>query len=179
MEPTDEKLSTADGTDIPLLGETMINFSVSGFETSCRVVVTNAITELILGIEWLQKNQCVWDFGSNSFVIKGHLGRLRCKRVKRMVRKILVEDEVVIPEQHTANVPILVTRSSLSHEDHDLGLTQKIKDGDLVIANTIYDRDQIRSCCQVWKISGPTQEVKKRVPDRMAEPIEIIKDRTI
>ena len=31
MEPTREKISTADGTDVPLLGETTIEFLVSGF----------------------------------------------------------------------------------------------------------------------------------------------------
>ena len=117
LEPTNKKLSTADGTDIPLLGETTIYFSVSGLETSCRVVVTNVLTELILGMDWLQRNQCVWDFGSNTFVIKGHQGRLSCRRAKQTVRKIIVDDDVVIPGQHTANVSILVTRSSLSHED--------------------------------------------------------------
>ena len=71
LEPTEEKLSTADGTDLPLLGETLVHFSIAGFSTSCRVVVTEAVTDLILGIEWLQRNQCVWDFGSNSFTIKG------------------------------------------------------------------------------------------------------------
>ena len=82
LEPTNEKLSTADGTDVPLLGETTIYFSVSGLETSCRVVVTNVLTELILGIDWLQRNQCVWDFGSNSFVMKGHQSQLSCRKSK-------------------------------------------------------------------------------------------------
>ena len=79
LNPTSEKLSTADGADIPLLGETTIEFTVSDCSTNCRVVVTDAITELILGIDWLQRIQCVWDFGSNSFVMKGTHGRLRCR----------------------------------------------------------------------------------------------------
>ena len=161
LEPTNEKLSTADGTDIPLLGETTIYFSVSGLETSCRVVVTNVLTELILGMDWLQRNQCIWDFGSSSFVIKGRQSQLRCRKAKQTVRKIIVDDDVVIPGQHTANVSILVTRSSLSHEDRDWGLTRKIKDADLVIANTIYDRDQVRSCCQIWNISDLPKRLKK------------------
>ena len=50
LEPTSEKLSTADGTDIPLLGETtIIKFTVADCSTSCKVVVTEAITELIFG----------------------------------------------------------------------------------------------------------------------------------
>ena len=117
LEPTDEKLSTADGTELPLLGETVVHFTVDGFSTSCRVVVTEAITDLILGIEWLQRNQCIWDFGSNSFTIKGHRGRLKCRRTKRALRRILVSDEVVIPGFHTVNVPVLVTRSTLGQED--------------------------------------------------------------
>ena len=174
LERTNEKLSTADGTDVPLLGETTIYFSVSGLQTSCRVVVTDVLTELILGIDWLRRNQCVWDFGSSSFVMKGRQSQLSCKRPKQTVRRIILEDDVVIPGQHTANVSILVTRSSLSHEDRDWGLTRKIKDADLVIANTIYDRDQVRSCCQVWNISDLPKRLKKGSEIGWAEPIEII-----
>ena len=175
LVPTEEKLSTADGTDIPLLGETTIEFWVSGLPTSCRVVVTDAITELILGIEWLQQNQCVWDFGSNSFVIKGHLGRLRCRRAKERVRRILVDTDVVIPGQHAASVTILLTKSSLGHEDRSWSLTQKIKDSDLVIGNTVYDRDQIRSCCQVWNISDLPKRLKKGSEIGWVELIQIIR----
>ena len=87
LEPTNEELSTADGTDIPLLGETTNYFPVSGFETSCRVVVTNVLTELILDMVWIRRNQCVWDFGSNTFVINGHQGRLSCRGEKQTVPK--------------------------------------------------------------------------------------------
>ena len=55
LEPTNETLSTADGTDVPLIGEATIEFSVCGFVTNCRVVVTEVITELILGIDWMQQ----------------------------------------------------------------------------------------------------------------------------
>ena len=110
LEPTNEKLSTADGTDIPLLGATIIDSSVSGFRTNCRVVVTEAITELILGIEWMKRNECVWDFGTNLFTIHGHHSRLRCKGAGRTVRQILVRDDVVVPEMHTIEIPVLVTR---------------------------------------------------------------------
>ena len=97
LEPTNEKLCTADGTDIPLLGGTTIELSVSGFKTSCRVVVTDAITEFILGIELMKRNQCVWDFGSNLFTIHGYRGRLRCKNAGRPVCRIVLQDEKCCP----------------------------------------------------------------------------------
>ena len=127
LEPTNKKLYTADGTDVPLLGETTIELSVSGFVTSCRVVVTDAITEFILGIEWMKRNQCVWDFGSNLFTIHGYQGRLRCKDAGRPVRRIVLRDEVVVPGLHTVEVPVLVTRSSLGHENQNWGYDDKNK----------------------------------------------------
>ena len=174
LEPTDEKLSTADGTDLPLLGETVVHFTVDGFSTSCRVVVTEAITDLILGIEWLQRNQCVWDFGSNSFTIKGHRGRLKCRRTKRALRRILVSDEIVIPGFHTVNVPVLVTRSSLGQEDQSWGFTQKIKDADLIVASAIYDNNRIQSVCQILNISDQPRRLKKGAELGWAEPVEIV-----
>ena len=174
LEPTQEKLSTADGTDLPLLGETVVNFSVSGFNTGCRVVVSEAITELILGIEWLQRNQCVWDFGSNSFTIHGHYGRLKCQRTKRSLRRILVSDEIVIPEFHTTNVPVLVTRSSLGRENPEWGFTQKIKDADLVIASAVYADNDVQSVCQILNISDQPRRLKPGVELGWAEPVEIV-----
>ena len=167
LEPTEKKLSTADGTDLPLLASparlfTIVNFSVAGFSTSCRVVVTEAITELILGIEWLQRNQCVGDFGSNSFTIKGYHGRLKCRRTKRMLCRILVNDEVVIPGLHTVIVPVSVTRSSLGRENQSWGFTQKTKDADLIIASAIYDDDRIQSVCQILNNFDGPRRLKKR-----------------
>ena len=119
LELTREKLSTADGTDVPLLGETTIEFLVSGFQSQCRVVVSEVIDELIFGIEWPQSNQCVWDLlyksvglGNNYFAIEGLEGRLRCKKVSKVVRRILVQDKIEIPGWHTLEVPVFITRVS-------------------------------------------------------------------
>ena len=48
LEPTEEKLSTADGSDLPLLGETVVHISIAGFSTSSWVVVTEAVTDYFI-----------------------------------------------------------------------------------------------------------------------------------
>ena len=174
LEPTNETLSTADGTDVPLIGETTIEVSVCGFVTNCRVVVTDVITELILGIDWMPQNSCVWNFGTNSFTIDGHPGRLRCKRASRTVRRILVHDDVVVPGMHTVEVPVLVTRSSLSHENQNWGMTTKMKNSDLVIANAIYGSSEVLSVCQIIIISDLPKRLKNGSELGKAEPIEIL-----
>ena len=137
-------------------------------------MVTEAVTELILGIEWLQRNQCVWDFGSNSFTIKGHRGRLKCRRTKRLLRRILVNEEVVIPGLHTTNVPVLVTRFSLGLADQSWGFTQKMRDDDLMIASAIYESNNIQSVCQVMNMSDKPRRLNRGTELGWAEPVKVI-----
>ena len=174
LEPTRQKLSTADGTEIPLLGEVTIEFSVSGLHTECRVVVSDVITELILGIDWLQKNQCVWNFGSNLFAINGHHGRLRCKKTSHAVRRILVGDEIVIPGWHTFEVPVLITRETLRNENTSWGMTSKVKDLDLMVASAIYKDEDVQSVCQVVNMSDLPKRLKKGSELGEAEPVELM-----
>ena len=57
------------------------------------------------------------------------------------------------PGMHTVEVPVLVTRSSLGREDQNWGMTTKMKNSDLVIANAIYGSSEVLSVCQIMNIS--------------------------
>ena len=174
LEPTTETLSTADGTDLPLLGETKIYFTVAGVPTECRVVVTDAISELILGIEWLQTNQCVWDFGSNSFSIEGTLSKLRCRRAQKAVRRILVKEEIEVPGFHASEVPVRVVRTSLTDPQGDWGMENGTRKTNLVVANGIYDSYDLESVCQVINMSDSVIRLKRGSEIGRAEPVEIV-----
>ena len=80
LKPTKHKLNVANGAPLPILGETVLEFEVPGFKTRAHVVVSDAVTDLILGIEWLQENNCMWDFGRNTFSIQGRVGSLKNKK---------------------------------------------------------------------------------------------------
>ena len=174
LEPTRQKLNTADGTEIPLLGEITIEFSISGLHTEGRIVVSDVITELILDIDWLQKNQCVLNFGSNLFAINGHHGRLRCKKTSHAVRRILVGDEIVIPGWHTFEVPVLITRETLRNANTSWGMTSKVKDLDLMVASAFYKDEDVQSVCQVVNMSDLPKRLKKRSELGEAEPVELM-----
>ena len=107
-------------------------------------------------------------------MIDGHRGRLRCKRAGRTVHRILVQDDVVVQGMHTVEVPVLVRRSSLSREVQNWGMTTKMKDSDLVIANAIYGSSEVLSVCQIINISDSPKRLKKGSELGKAEPIEIV-----
>ena len=67
LEPTEQQLFTASGASLPLIGQTVLHFQVGGIWTSARVVVSEAIDDLILGIDWLRTNNCTWNFGRGPF----------------------------------------------------------------------------------------------------------------
>ena len=113
-------LSTAGGTELPLCRKTVVQLEISGHRIQCRVVVLDAITELILGIECMQINQCVWDFGSNSFVIQGQKKNIRSKKFE------------------AARVRRLVT--SLNEGRVNWDVTSKVRDQWLLLASVICSR---------------------------------------
>jgi len=48
-----------------------INFAVADIPLSCRFLVSDAVDEPMLGIDWLERNNCAWDFTRRSLIISG------------------------------------------------------------------------------------------------------------
>ena len=163
---TRERLNTADGTPIPLLGELDICFEMSGEPARARVVVSEVITKLILGIDWLQHNRCVWDFGDNSFTMNGHKGRLHCRQGKKSIRRLVVSPDIEIPARQQVEVPVWVTLPSLNLPEGTWVADNKVLDTELIVASTIYEHRDIDSVCRIINLSDHPRRFK--LGDRIA-----------
>jgi len=53
LAPTSIRMYAANGTKIPVMGAVTISFEVAGVEVNCRFLVSDAIDEPLLGIDWL------------------------------------------------------------------------------------------------------------------------------
>ena len=113
LEPTKQQLFTASGASLPLIGELELKFQVGGIWTFARVVVSEAIDELIFGIDWLRKNNCTWNFGRGLLELQGSLFRLRDIDSKNSVQKLFVSENTVVPAKQQSNLPVLATMPSL------------------------------------------------------------------
>jgi len=88
--PTEHHVKTADGTHMPILGESVIHFTVSGMPLQANVIVTGATEEFILGTAWMTANKCDWLFGRNEFFIDGRPVKLtRGARKERQFRGLI------------------------------------------------------------------------------------------
>ena len=62
LEPTDIRVYAANGTRIPVMGALTIGFEVASIPVNCKFLVSDAVDEPMLGIDWLERNNCTWDF---------------------------------------------------------------------------------------------------------------------
>ena len=97
LEPTNRKLYTASGASLPILGETTIHFQIAGVDHQARVAVTEAIREIILGIDWIENNVREWNFEKSKVNIKGVWAPLTDGYSVDKTYEIAIKDDVVMP----------------------------------------------------------------------------------
>ena len=73
---TSQTLKAANGTTIPILGDVAMPIRVGQFETTVNGLVSEHVSEVMLGIDWLTTNGAVWDFDKSQICIGGRSYRL-------------------------------------------------------------------------------------------------------
>lgn len=79
LQPTTEKLYTADKTELPLLGTAVIKFTLNGTRFIADVAVSPAIEGLFLGVDWMKQNKAVMNFVDETIVLDGNSIRLHAR----------------------------------------------------------------------------------------------------
>ena len=109
LEPTGTRVFAVNGTRIPVMGAVTIRFDVAGVPVQCRFLVSNAVDEPLLGIDWLEGNNCTWDFVHGKLLIAGQEVPLVGRPRRSVVRRAYVMEDVVIPTRSQVNVPVRLT----------------------------------------------------------------------
>ena len=71
LRPTTTDLKAANGSPIPLLGETTVRAVWNGRTIWLKGVVTEHMDKVILGLTWLQEQGAVWHFRTGQPAIEG------------------------------------------------------------------------------------------------------------
>jgi hypothetical protein len=75
-------LNAANGSPISVKGETRLVFCVQHKQFYADLLVSDQIDELILGIDWLQRNDARWQFSDGALNLGELSVKLRCKPVE-------------------------------------------------------------------------------------------------
>ena len=119
LKQTTQKLYSANGTEIALLGEVELTMTMSGHEVTAAAVVSEEVDDLILAIDWLGRHRCRWSFAQNLIEIDGEVVRLIRRPRPHMLRRIYAVDSTIIPAGHTTNVRVTMALSTLRQTSGD------------------------------------------------------------
>ena len=83
LESVTQKLLAANGTEIPTLGKATIQIKVGEITATLCALVSEHVHGPMLGIDWLEDNQALWDFAAGTIRIAGedHVIKSRPKRI--------------------------------------------------------------------------------------------------
>jgi len=97
IRPPRQQLLAANGTEIPILGETFIQAYVGTELVEIKGLVSEHVCDIMLGIYWLQDNEAVWNFATGKIVLHGQTVKLLHKKsnVTWCRRDVQAEDVVV------------------------------------------------------------------------------------
>jgi len=97
VEPTLHTLKAANGTPIPVEGVIKVTFKIGAQKHSVHAVVTKAIHEMILGIDFLIDADVDWKFSQGRIKIGDEWIKLHTRKNSDDVRKVYVRDDCEIP----------------------------------------------------------------------------------
>jgi hypothetical protein len=90
IQNSKQSLLAANGSAIRVLGEAKLKLQIEGrpFEIPC--LVTEQVSELILGLSWMKDENVLWHVGHNWILVGEHKFSVHCKPRSRLCRRIVV-----------------------------------------------------------------------------------------
>jgi len=102
-----------------VLGEVTMNIQIGDLVLPTRFVVSDNITEPMLGVEWLRCNQMTWDFAKYILIINGKVFHLVPGEETGSCRRVVATERVTITARSQAIVPGRVEMSRMYGNSDD------------------------------------------------------------
>jgi hypothetical protein len=116
-----------------------LKFTIDGHPLVAKAVVTDALEELILGVDWLSANRCVWDFSRATLLCQDRMFKIHHRTSRGFVRRIYSMQEIIIPAGHQMDVPVKMVLSGLRKSVATWLLELKLVARGIVVARTLIE----------------------------------------
>ena len=111
-----KRMKAANDIEIPVLGEIEINLELGPLILPTRFLVSDHVTEVMLGFDFLKSNKIQWNFDSDELSIQGIDFKLCTAVNSGWHLRVVLETDVRIPSNCEIDVPasVLVRRISVA-----------------------------------------------------------------
>jgi transposase InsO family protein len=154
LDSPDEQLYAANGTRINNLGAFTLHFKIGNINAEARLQVSDQLDEMILGYDWLRRNQCYWDFDARTLIIDGQKFCLFSRPERRFIRRVYVKETVTIEPNSQMVVPVSLALHSVRTPIADWMVdSSKLSEG-LYSARTVLSGQESRSGILIANVSS-------------------------
>ena len=160
LKKTDLVLVAANGAELSCLGILTFRYTLDGRWFKTDLLVSEDVSELIFGYDWLAEHGCEWSFKSKTIQVDGHLVRLYNRPSKANVRRVYAREDIIVSPGTEANVPVIMPYSSLRTPKQDwLVDTQKVAPG-IFAARTLLSNEDRYAAVHFLNVSTQPYVVK-------------------
>lgn len=172
LSPSNMELIAANGTQIPVIGEIRLEFTVNGGNVPfyADFLVTYSVDECILGYDWLKRNSCQWHFDQAILVIAGVPLKLKHRPSRVNVRRIYAREAVSVPANSRANVPVRMPFLSLRTPTSDWVIEAKELRPGVFMGRTLLSGDDTYAAMQFVNLSDKCHKLNGDLFFGIAEP---------
>lgn len=166
-------LYAANGTRIPVKGMATVQFSVAGHEAKAEMFVTDAISEIILGYEWLREGECIWDFKNGRLTYCDTEIPLAVGRHRTNVRRIYASERLVLPAHSEVNVTVKSVWHRIPTEETGWAVEPaEVKEG-VLLARTLMSTDADAAVVRVVNLQHKEVVIRQDELLGTAEAVEV------
>jgi len=112
-------------TPIAIEGEVRLPFFLDGHCLWTNALVSEDVEEVMLGIDWLEQYECIWDFTSGKLRINGYPAVTLTRRGHIKCQRVIVQDYQDIPPRSQQNVTARMTLHSTHKTAEDVMVETK------------------------------------------------------
>jgi len=114
IRQTNRTLKAANGSAIPTLGEVTLPITVGQYTTQIVGLVSEHVSEPMLGIDFLTENKAYWNFNNSTIRLGNQEYTLHSRHDKRQwCRRVVLMEDVVVPARSEINVQTKVQFNKL------------------------------------------------------------------
>ena len=106
IRPASKTSLAANGTDIPILGVTTLRAYLGCQPIEISGLVTEHVTDIMLGFDWLRDNGVKWNFSEGEIVIDDVKHQLVARKnyIGTMCRRVIVAHDTVVPPRSQLDI---------------------------------------------------------------------------
>ena len=113
-EPTIRRSLATSCTSIKVVGTVTVSASAGSHHLTITGLVLPHVSEIMLGIGFLQQHEVVWNFAKGEILLRQHRHKLCSRGHRKWCRRVILQDNTTIPPHSEVNLPTSVQYDDLS-----------------------------------------------------------------